>query len=268
MIRLGTMGPIEQESLAPRTRAPREGHLTIIVMGRLGKVRTFQLSRSLLIGASLFLAVFVAFSVLAINGYLRLKDESAALLDNLETLEREVETGSKALQSSRKHVSFLEEYIRLAEERPGTVSQAGSPGSQGRRSEAAGKTPASAKVSGDWIQVKDILMEKAKARLNVSFRLTSTQPGDRAVGGYVHIIAENDKSNPPRFWAFPQQKLVKGIPENFRKGHLFSMTKHKMIQGKIQLGPHSPSPLAVRVLIYDEAGTLLKESSFEVPQES
>jgi hypothetical protein len=263
-----TMETLEQEIPASKTKAPSERSLTIIVMGKRGKVRTFQLSRSLLSWASLFFAAFVALSLVAINGYLGLKNEHSALLDNMEFLEREVEKNGKALQKSRKHISFLEEYIRFAEERSGTVSPAGSPSAQGKRSETAGKTPSSAKSIGESIQVKDILLEKERARLSVSFRLTSAQSGDRPVGGYVHIIAENDKSDPPRFWAYPQQKLVNGIPENFRRGHLFSMTKHKLIQGKIPIGADSSYPSAVKVLIYDEAGTLIKEGFFEVPQES
>jgi len=262
------MEPIEQENAASKTNAPHERSLTVIVMGRLGKVRTFQISRSLLMGASLFFAAFVVFSIVAINGYLGLKHENYALLDSMEILEREVEKGGKSLQKSKKHISFLEEYIRLAEERSGTVSQAGSPSAQGKRSEPVGKTPSSAKSAGEWIQVKDVLLEKERAKLSVSFRLTGTQPGDRHVGGYVHIIAEDNKSDPPRFWAYPQQKLVNGIPENFRRGHLFSMTKHKLIQGKIHIGSDSPYPTAVRVLIYDEAGTIIKEGFFDVPQES
>ena len=262
------MEPLELETPASKTNAPHERSLTVIVMGRLGKVRTFQISRSLLIWASLFLAAFVVFSIVAINGYLGLKDENYALLDNMEILEREFEKGGKALQKSKKHISFLEEYIRLAEERSGTVSPPGIPSSQGKRSEPAGKTPSSAKSVGEWIQVKDVLLEKERANLSVSVRLTGTQPGDRPVGGYVHIIAENNKSDPPRFWAYPQQKLVNGIPENFRRGRLFSMTKHKLIQGTIHIGSDSPYPSAVKVLIYDEAGTIIKEGFFEVPQES
>jgi len=263
-----TMEPFEQESLSSKTRTPHERSLTVIVMGGRGKVRTFQLSRSLLIWASLFFAAFIVFSVVAINGYLGLKHENQALLDNMELLEQEVERGGKALQKSKKHLSFLEEYIRLAEERPGPASSAGGTSPQGKRSEQAGKIPSSAKSLGEWVQVKDILLEKQRAKLNVSFRLTSTQPGDRTVGGYVHIIAENNSSDPPRYWAYPQQKLVNGIPENFRRGHLFSMTRHKLIQGKINIGSDSQYPSAVKVLIYDEAGTLIKEGFFEVPKES
>jgi len=46
------------------------------------------------------------------------------------------------------------------------------------------------------------------------------------------------------------------------------MTKHKLIQGKIHIGSDSPYPTAVRVLIYDETGTIIKEGVFDVPQES
>ena len=268
MIVSETMEELVQEIPASKTKALRERSLTIIVMGRLGKVRTFQLSRSLLMCASLFFAAFVTLSIVAINGYLGLKEEYSALQDNTEILEREAEKSAKALQKSRKHISFLEEYIRLAEERSGTGSQPGSASSQGKRSEPAGKTPSSAKSIGESIQVKDILLEKERARLRVSFRLNYTQTGDRPMTGYVHIIAENSRSDPPRFWAYPQQRLINGIPENFRKGHLFSLTKHKLIQGKIPLGSELSSPSAVRVLIYDEAGTLIKEGTFEVPQES
>ena len=262
------MEPLEQETAAARTKAPHERSLTVITMGGLGKVRTFQVSRPLLTWASLFFAGFVIFSIIAINGYLGMREENDALLDRMQLMEEEIEKSRKALQKSEKHGSFLEEYIRLSEERSATVSPAGSPPPQGRRSDVAGKTPSAAKSAGEWIQVKDILLEKERAKLSISFRLACTQPGNHPVAGYVHIIAENKESDPPRFWAYPQQKLINGIPENFRSGHAFSITRHKLIQGKIHVGLDSPPPLGVKVLIYDQAGTLIKERSFEVPQES
>jgi hypothetical protein len=260
------MEPLQQETAALKTKAPHERSLTVMTMGRLGKVRTFQVSRPLLTWASLFFAAFVISSIVAINGYLGLREENNALLDKIALMEEEVEKGRKALQTSKKHNSFLEEYIRLAEERTGSVSPVGSPTPQGKRSDVAGKTPSAAKSPGEWIQVKDILLEKQRAKLGVSFRLACTP--DHPVGGYVHIIAENKESNPPRFWAYPQQKLINGIPEDFRSGHVFSITRHKLIQGKIHVGLDSPHPLAVKVLVYDQAGTLIKEKSVEVPQES
>ncbi len=262
------MEPLQQESSASQTKAPHERSLTFILMGRRGKVRTFQVSRPLLVWASLFFAAFIVFSIISINGYLWLKEENDILLDRLELLERQVEKGSQSLQKSRKQVFFLEEYIRLAEERSGTVAPAGSPPAQGKRSEQAVKNPSSPKSPGDWVQVKDVLLERERARLSISFRLARTEPDDHPLGGYVHVIAENNQADPPRFWVYPDQTLVNGLPENFRRGHFFSIARYKLIRGKIPVRSDSPYPLAVKVVIYDEAGSLIKESLFEVPQES
>ena len=267
----------EQESPTSKKKPYRARLLTIMVMGGLGNVRSFQVSRHILLWASLFFLAFVVFSIVAINRYLELREVNSQLLDNTGRLEEELAMNRKALQRSRQHVSLLEEYIVNKEERPDTLSKAAKETlSQTKRGELAGKPALSkeateeviAKPLAELIQIQDMAIEMERTRLRVSFRLVNSQPSNHPVGGYIHVIAEDNNSDPPRWWAYPQQKLTNGVPENFRNGQHFSLSRNKLIQGRIQLGSGSPSPAAIKVLIYDQSGTLAIERLFEVMQGS
>jgi hypothetical protein len=62
--------------------------------------------------------------------------------------------------------------------------------------------------------------------------------------------------------------VINGFPENFRNGHLFSIYRYKLIHGRIYLGSRPPSPPIIRLLIYDQSGTLVTEKKLEVTYES
>ena len=98
----------------------------------------------------------------------------------------------------------------------------------------------------------------------VSFKVVNLQPGDNPVGGYLHILASGKQSDAPKEWAYPQEKVVNGFPENYRKGLVFTIQRFKPIQGRFNLGQSSESPSSVRVLIYDQTGAIILQKDFEV----
>jgi hypothetical protein len=258
-------------------RSPyQERFLTIVVMGGLGRVRSFRVSRRILAWSSLFLAAFIIVSVVIINRYLDLRERNNILLDRLSFLEEDLNRNKKALERSRQMAAFLEEYILYTDERPDAPTHSGKEAAahakRGEASKAASSKEAAeggkAKLSADALQMKDILIEKEGAKLSVSLKLVVSQPGGTPAEGYLHIIAEDGKSNPRQWWAYPQQRVTNGLPDNYRNGHNFSIYRYKPIHGRIYLGSRALSPSAIKLLIYDQAGNLVTEKILEVTHES
>jgi hypothetical protein len=270
------METAEQGRPTLKKKSYRERFLTVVVMGGLGRIRSFRVSRRILLGSSLFFGAFILFSIVVINRYLDLREEHNALLNRMSVLEENLSTNKKALQRSMQLSTFLEEYIFQAEGRPEMPSQAGKEAaSQGKRAEtlktASSKEAAEGaktKSPADLLQIKDLLIEQEGAKLSVNFKLEVSQPGPNPVGGYIHIIAEDSTSDARQWWAYPEQKLINGLPENFRNGYRFSVYQHRLIHGRVYLGSRPTSPPTIRILIYDQSGTLMKEKRLEVSYES
>jgi hypothetical protein len=270
------METVEPGRPALKKKAYRERFLTIMVMGGLGRIRSFRVSRRILLGSSLFLGAFVLFSIVIINRYLDLRRDHKALSDRVSVLEDDLNKNKKALQRSTQLSAFLEEYIFQTEEQPGSPSQAAKEAA-GRGKLAQPLKTASSKEAAEGaktnplaelLQIKDLLIEQEGAKLSVNFKLEVSRPGPNPVAGYLHVIAEDSTSSPRQWWVYPAQKLINGLPENFRNGYRFSIHQYRLIHGSVYLGSRSSSPPTIRILIYDPSGTLMKEERLEVSYES
>jgi hypothetical protein len=234
-----------------------------MVAGRRGKVRSFGISRSLLFWAALFFSVYLPLSVLAINRYLELRRIHSALASTVPLLERNLEDNRKSLVRSNQQLAFLQEYARHLEERNERVVESSKPEKPVAKRTESGpgdKTP----KTQNTVTIEELAIQKQGSRMLVSFRIVNLHPGDSALAGYVHILAKNNVSDPPKEWAFPQGKVVNGFPENYRNGEAFTIQRFKPIQGRFNLGQGSESPLSVRVLIYDPLGAIILQRDFEV----
>lgn len=89
--------------------------LSIMVVRGLGKVRRFKASSFFLLGSALFFAVFIVFSVFAINEYFAKRRETADLRKQLAALEQGQGQAQQRLYRMQQKVALLESYIRLLE---------------------------------------------------------------------------------------------------------------------------------------------------------
>jgi len=246
-----------------RKKPQRALPLTIMVAGRRGKVRSFGISRRLLFWAALFFLAYLPLSVLAINRYLELRRIHSALAGTVPLLEKTLEDNRKSLVRSNQHVAVLQEYARHLEERNEQVAESSKPEKPVAKRTESGPSEKAPKTQ-NTVTIEELAIQKQGSRMLVSFRLVNLQPGDRALAGYVHILAKNNVSDPPKEWAFPQGKVVNGFPENYRNGQVFTIQRFKPFQGRFNLSEGSESPLSVRVLIYDQSGAIILQRDFEV----
>jgi hypothetical protein len=231
-----------------------------MIMGSVGKVRSFQISTRFVLWAVLFFAAYLLVSLYMINSYLQLSQSSEKEYEKTRQLEEEAAVGKKNLLRTRQHVALLEDYIRRME---GGTEQASSSAKEPSPEEVAragrSRAPAAALVD-----VTDMVIQKEGSRITATFKLVNTQPGEGAVGGYVHLVATDRRTTPPREWTYPPEKLQNGLPVNYRNGQIFLINRFKQIQNRFSLGSASESPGVLRLLVYDQAGDIILQREFEV----
>ncbi len=269
-----------EKGLPPlKRKQQRENRLTVIIMGKLGKkVRSFEISRRVIFWATLFLIVYIPASIIVINRYIDLRAIHLIETQRANHLQEQVTESKKRLFVSRERIAFLEKYIQSIENQKQTKKSAGESKQEVARVKAVAPSPAvsykapkqaeTKQEPGPIVSIDDMVIKKEGSTVEVDFRLVNLKGGDNAVGGYIHIIGKSAEPDASMLWTFPHEKLVEGVPENYRRGQLFLIQRFKPVKGR--LGPVSDTqfPSSVHVLVYDQSGNLLLRQKFEVPHDS
>jgi hypothetical protein len=286
------MAPTNSEIPPVKKKPHDEDRLTIMIMRSLGRVRSFKISPHIVFWATLFFILYIPFSVFIINNYVKLYRANRSQSTKIEQLEKEVIKGQKDMSRFRQHVNLLEDYIRHLEEpqkksatrrtdytkeksatRKNDYTKEKSPTRKIEiiRKETVISDAESPAVDSEEemkpigaVDIKDMVIQKEGPRMSVEFKLVNMNPGETAVGGYIHLIAIGSDPNPPPEWTFPRVQLEEGIPVNFRRGQLFLIQRFKPVHGRFYLTSTSEPPTALRVLVYDQSGLLILEREFEV----
>jgi len=261
---------IPEQKIARTKKGPRRVHqLTVMIMGRVGKVRTFKISTRFVLGATLFLLLYIPLSVFVINRHVDLNHVSSSQSKKIKRLESELSKGKRSLYRSKQHLALLEDYIQRLEGRKESGDQQGNDQileekTAGSGFEAHALVRETRKTSEDIVDIKDLVIQKDGSKMTVNFKLVNLQSEENAVGGYIHIIAKGKKGDARYEWAYPRVGVRDGVPENYRRGQLFLIQRFKLIYGKFNLKSGSEQPSSIRVLVYNQAGVLLLEEKFEV----
>lgn len=261
-----------REGIPPlRERGSQENRFTVMIMRSVGDVRSFKISPRILFWAFLFLIAYLVVSIVVINSYIRLRQVSSLQDLKITQLTQEKAKTQKRLDRSRQHIALLEDYVRNLEEQgqQETRETASPPVSQpaaktARVVEPEEAAPETAPQTAEVVDIKDMVIQKEGPRMTVNFKLVNLNPGENAVGGYIHIIATGKGSQPPQEWSYPSEKIEKGLPVNYRRGLLFLIQRFKPIQGRFNLETSSSLPSIIRILVYDQAGSMILNRTFEV----
>jgi hypothetical protein len=269
----------------PVKKKPHDGdRMTIMIIRGLGRVRSFKISPHIAFWAILFFILYIPFSAFIINKYIELYRGKRTQSTKIEQLEKEVIQGQKDLRRFRQHVTLLEDYIRNLED-PNSPQKEKSANRVNEYIKEKTATPKVEIIRKETVitdaespaieseedvkpigavDIKDMIIQKEGGRMSVEFKLINMNPGETAVGGYIHLIAIGNDPNSPPEWTFPRVQLEEGMPVNFRRGQLFLIQRFKPVHGRFYLTPNSEPPTALKVLVYDQSGLLILEREFEV----
>ena len=261
---------VPKQKITHTKKAPKRiTQLTVMIMGRVGKVRAFKISTRFVLGATLFLLLYIPLSIFIINRHIDLNYVSSSQSKKIKRLESELSKGKRNFYRSKQHVALLEDYIQRLEKQKESGDQQENEEilekkSAGRGFEARPLVREKRKTSEDIVDITDLVIQKDGPKMTVNFKLVNLQSEENAVGGYIHIIAKGKKADAPHEWTYPRVGVRDGVPENYRRGQLFLIQRFKHIYGKFNLNSGSEQPSSIRVLVYDQAGVLLLEEEFEV----
>jgi hypothetical protein len=248
-----------------RKKKDREKTFTVMIMGRMGKVRSFRFSRHLFFWAALFFLLYLPFSVYLVNRYFALNYTDLGQKKKIGFLEKDLLRSNKALSRARDHITFLEDYAVQLEKQGEQTSEPSKPQEKqagtGSQKDSEAKAPDN---NGEKISIEDMVMERQGAKLNVTFKIVNVSPGNAAVGGYVHMLGKGEQTPPRSDWTFPQEKLVNGFPENFRRGQVFLIQRFKPMQGKLNMGPGSDALTTLEILVYGQSGQIMLQKEFQI----
>jgi len=243
-----------------------------MVLGKVGKYRSFKISSRIFFWACLFFAAYIITSILVFNGYfseLRSNRSQQALLDQLQ---QEIEGAKKELSISKQHLDLLEQAIydvTAGHEKPAVT--AGPENAILKKPEPAveaGPVEKTEKASQapvyDMVDIKDLEIQREETTLKVNFKLVNTHQDEAPVSGYVHIIALNKDADPPQLWTYPKAALKNGLPVDYKRGQLFFIKRFKTIRGEYSLNAETEHASTVKVVVYDHPGTLIFQKEFEV----
>lgn len=263
------METTEQEIPPAKKKPYHDIHLTVMIIRGAGKVRSFKISSRIVFWATIFFLIYIPTSIFVINMFFELHHECIIQSEMIKRLESDLSESKKILYKSKQYIAFLEDNIPNFAERQEQESTA-----------LKGKnllTSNTARSEGDLsinedkknkptqvVDIQDMVIQKDGSTMTIDFNVVNIQPGENAVGGYIHIIGRDKESDPPQVWTCPKEKLRNGLPLNYRRGHRFLIERFKPIHGKFNLISSSEPPSTIKVLVYDQSGMLILEKEFEV----
>ena len=261
-------------SITPKVResAHNPGYFTIVIIRSVGKIRSFKISQSLVRFAALFLLFYLLASVFIINDYIDQRRITVKQLETIEKLETGLSKSKNAILRSQQHLALLEDYIHQREEEP-RQSQVltkiqpqpiQSPGSVETGDDSASLNRLKEQKQASIVLIKDIVLQKNESFLIVDFKLVNAREEESPAEGYLHILAKGEGNDIPLEWTYPKQTLQNGLPNNFRRGLPFFIQRFKPYHREFRSDSNAKKPSAIKILIYDQSGTLLLEKYLDV----
>jgi hypothetical protein len=257
--------PTHQVVPPPKPKKGQERRLRIMIMRSVGGVISFNIHPRILLVAVIFLLIYLPGSIIIINDYFSQRDIYRKQATRLTQLEEETSHAKNTFDNAQKQIAILQDYIVSLESAPESPSEktasmaSNKPVSPAETEETAGPNP---------VDLKEIMIRQEPDGLTVKFKLTKVTPGETPISGYIHLIAEDADSEPPRRWIYPHEALENGIPSNYRHGLSFRIQRFRPVSVKFELDPYRDTPSTVRVLVYDQLGAQLLEREFKIRKRS
>ena len=257
-------GPeIEPQDIKSNSKEKRLS--TVLILGSSGKVRKFKISIRFAKYTSVFFLLYLIVSVIIINDYIQLRGVSKQQKIDIRTMKDRLYEANITLKKQNEHIALLKDYVASLEKRMeqrNTQMESVSKKDEEIQIKTEKRKEHPSNVS--FVDVQDMVIQKEGSRMTVDFKVVNIREGNEPVGGYIHIIARREGEDSTRNWTYPQEKLVDGLPADYKKGQPFLIQRFKPIHGRFNIPPGSKHPTVVIVLIYDHTGEILLKREFEV----
>lgn len=232
-----------------RRRSKNKERLSIMIFKKAGKVRTFKISSSLILLASLFLLFYIVATIFLTNAYFDIHRINKIQADKIDELSRELIKTTKNFERSKQHIALLDDYIREEKD------QSQEPTSAIDYTEAS---------FPKLVDIDELKVKRDESKINIDFRIVNRKLNEEPIGGYIFVLASVKDLAQSEVWVYPNSLLKNGLPINYRNGQRFLIQRFKSISSKYTISKLTNKPLILKILVYDRNGTLILKKVVEV----
>ncbi len=244
-------------------------NLTVMITRWVGKTYSFSISSRILLWSSLFLVFYLTASLVIIHKYFDLRRTNIEKSIQITHLEHDIIIMKKDLQRVTRQLSLFKNAVhdfqstrKKQNETIGAESLDSKPAQIDAGSSQAEKKSSETKEM--FVDIEDFTVHKNGSGLDVRFKVVNLHQDGTVISGYVHVIAIDSESDPPKLWSYPKTTLQNGIPVNYKQGKSFTIMRFKIIEGKYSFESKAEGPSSIMVLVYDKFGNLSLQKEFEV----
>ena len=273
-----------------KSGSPGDKELTVMLIGSVGKMRSFKISRKVILYASIFFLIYFVISILIFYLYFELYTTHRVQSKNLQNLEAELHDKTKTLEQNKLYIKGLEDYRNTVQKE---LEDKGDTGTAREKSKDKGKPPAgkpveteklpetSEQTSGkpvetekqpeaskqtaeNSVEIRDIVFRRVDSDLILDFKLANRVADEGPAEGYIHIIVMDKNKECPEEWNYLHNKLSNCFPLDYRQGQQFLIQNFRSYQRQFKISPDSELPSFIRILVYDRSGQKILEKEFPV----
>ena len=251
---------------------------TIMIFKGSGRVKGLRISSKVVFWLFLGLIFYFIASGAIIYEYLENRNTSREYLGELDILRSETGKMKKELFRARENIKMLEEHVNNLDGKSEKKEQAARPTSE--KKPVPGKEPEIKEPqkkdieqvkqveAGDAeeirVDVRELNFQREGEKLNVAFNLINTDKNNNPVRGYIYMLASFGDPASPRIQAYPGAKLQDGMPVWYKGGYFFKIARFMQVKGEFKLAQAEEFPSSLKVLVYDQTGTLIFEEEYDV----
>jgi len=255
-------------------RRPDCKEYTIMLIGSIGKIHSFKISRRLLVCILGFLIPYILISIFVIYLYFGLYAENREKSLVIKNLESELNEKKRAIDQNRLYTEGLEDYIkRLSKEADGSI-KTGQPKDIDKKQEAAsiapdnkdvkGDAPPEKETSGAYVDIRDVQFRMGEQGLAVECKLANNMAEQGPAEGYIHIFAIDKNGEYPPEWNKNPERLKNGIPSDYKTGQEFLIQRFKTYHRQYKMLADFELPSFIRIIVYDRSGQKILEKEIPV----
>ncbi len=255
-------------------RRPDCKEYTIMLIGSIGKIHSFKISRRLLIWVLGFLFLYILISITVIYLYFGSYAENREKSSVIKGLESELSERKRTLDQNKLYTEGLEYYIKnLPKEADGSI-KTGQAKEIDTKQEVASVAPDNKDTKGDAIpeketpgtsvDIRDMQFRMGKEGLTVECKLANNLAEQGQAEGYIHIFAIDKNGEYPPEWNKYPERLKNGIPSDYKTGQEFLIQRFKTYHRQYKMLADFELPSFIRILVYDRSGQKILEKEIPV----
>lgn len=240
--------------------------ITIMIMKKVGKIRSFTISRRVLLWLSVFLSLYILFSLFVISRFMDMRFRFLDQSNRFAEIEEKYKNMEKDLLKAQQRAANLDAYIESTMREEGVE---GTPSVQSPDVAAVDRPIVAApekviEQATYSVDIEGLDIRKLDSGVVIDFRLTNTASGNEAVEGYMHIIVSDQYNNYPSVWNSPSREVKNGLPSQYRTGERFIIQRFKQYHREFTSESSFGIPARIKILAYDPSGNLILMKEYEV----